>query len=90
MPTYEIQIKRQPEKVIRKLPRDLAARIDRAILALAANPRPTDCKKLKGHDHLYRIRVGDWRISYAILDDRLIILVLEVAPRGDAYRNLTF
>ena len=90
MPTYEIRIKRQPEKVIRKLPRDLAARIDRAILALATDPRPIGCKKFKGHDRLYRIRVGDWRISYAIMDDRLIILVLEVAPRGDAYRDLSF
>jgi len=57
-------------------------------MALAKNPRPAGCKKLSGFDNLYRVRVGDWRISYAIEDERLVILVLEIAPRGDAYRNL--
>lgn len=89
MAIYEIQITRQPEKVIRKLPRDLAARIDRAILALAAEPRPAGCKKLRGFDDLYRIRVGDWRITYAIVDNRLVVLSLEVSPRGGAYRGLS-
>lgn len=37
---------------------------------------------------IVRIPVGDWRMSYAIYDDRLLILVVEVSPRGDAYRNL--
>jgi mRNA-degrading endonuclease RelE of RelBE toxin-antitoxin system len=32
--------------------------------------------------------VGDWRIVYAIEDDRLIVLVLEISPRGSAYRDL--
>ncbi|MCH8290889.1 type II toxin-antitoxin system RelE/ParE family toxin [Candidatus Poribacteria bacterium] len=41
-----------------------------------------------GYENLYRIRVGEWRISYAIEDDKLIILILEIAPRGSAYRNL--
>ena len=57
-------------------------------MALAKNPRPAGCKKLSGFDNLYRVRVGDWRISYAIEDERLVILVLEIALRGDAYRNL--
>jgi mRNA-degrading endonuclease RelE of RelBE toxin-antitoxin system len=37
-----------------------------------------------GYDNLYRIRVGDWRISCAIEDDDLVILVIEIAPRGNA------
>lgn len=85
---WQIIIARQPQKVLHKLSKDLLKRLDRAIMGLANNPRPEGCKKLAGHDNLFRIRVGDWRISYAIEDDRLIILVLEVAPRGGAYRNL--
>lgn len=88
MPIYEVQITRLPEKVIRKLPRDLSTRIDRAILALAAEPRPAGCKKLRGYDDLYHIRVGDWWITYAIIDNRLIVLALEVSPRCGAYRSL--
>jgi mRNA-degrading endonuclease RelE of RelBE toxin-antitoxin system len=34
------------------------------------------------------VRVGDWRITYALEDDRLIVLIVEIAPRGGAYRDL--
>jgi mRNA interferase RelE/StbE len=83
---YTILLDRQPQKVLRRLPRDLLARIDRTILALADDPRPPGCRKLGGYQNLYRVRVGDWRISYAVEDDRLIVVVIEVAPRGAAYQ----
>ena len=63
-------------------------RLSQAIDDLAENPRPHGCKKLEGHDDLYRIRKGDWRISYAVKDEQLLILVIEVAQRSSAYRNL--
>ena len=87
-PRWKIRQTRQVEKVLRRLPQDLVKRMDRAILALADESRPRGCKRLRGtgEANLYRIRVGDWRISYAVEDDLLIILILEVAPRGDAYR----
>ena len=85
---YEVSITRQPQKILRKLSKDVLHRIDRALLSLASNPRPVGCKKLAGYDNLYRIRVGDWRISYAVEDDRLIVLVLEISPRSGAYRSL--
>lgn len=85
---WQVLIHRRVEKVLRRLPRDLLERIRKAIRTLANDPRPRGYKKLSGHKNLYRIRVGDWRISYAIEEDRLIVLVLEVSPRGDAYRNL--
>jgi mRNA interferase RelE/StbE len=72
---------------MQRLPKDLLQRIWSAIRVLAQAPRPVGCKKLVGYDNLYRVRVGEWRISYAIEDDRLIVLILEVAPRGGAYRN---
>ena len=86
--TFEVILTRQPQKILRKLPKDLLRRIDRALQNLAADPRPVGCKKLVGYDNLYRIREGDWRISYAVEDDRLIVLVLEISPRSGAYRNL--
>lgn len=87
MATYEILFERQPERLLRKLPRDLATRIDRAILTLAEEPRPSGARRLRGYRNLYRIRVGDWRISYAVEDDELVVLIIEISPRGDAYRN---
>lgn len=83
---YVVLLDRQPQKAMRRLPQDLLSRIDRAIEALADEPRPSGCRKLVGYDNLYRLRVGDWRISYAAEDDWLIVLVVEVSPRGAAYQ----
>lgn len=85
---WQVIFERQVEKLLRRLPRDLLQRLDAAILGLAENPRPAGCKKLRGHDALYRVRVGDWRITYAVKDAELIVLVVEVAPRGGAYKDL--
>jgi mRNA interferase RelE/StbE len=85
---WQVILTRQPERIIRRLPRDLLRRIDQKLLELAIDPRPEGCKKLVGYESLYRVRVGDWRITYQVEDDRLIVLILEIAPRGGAYRNL--
>jgi len=85
---WRIEIHRDAEKILKRLPKDLLSRIWARIRERENDPRPSDCKNLKGYENLYRIRVGIWRISYAIEEDRLIILILEVAPRGDANRTL--
>jgi mRNA interferase RelE/StbE len=86
---YELKIMPYAARSLKKLRRDreLVMRIDREIQSLAANPRPRGCKKLRSstHDILHRLRVGDWRILYAIEDDELIVLILEVVRRDHAY-----
>ncbi len=52
---------------------------------LAANPRPTQCKKLKGGDNEWRIRVGDYRIVYEIDDTAKTVDVTRIAHRRDVY-----
>ena len=42
--------------------------------------------KLTSED-AYRIRVGDYRIIYAIYDDRLLVLVIDVGHRREVYRR---
>ncbi len=87
---YVVEVSRQAQRSLRSLRKDreLLGRIDRAIRGLALDPRPSCCKKLVGKqfDNLYRIRVGDWRILYAIEDDRLVVLILDVVRRDQAYR----
>lgn len=83
---WEVILTRQPYKALAKLPADLRKRVDEKLLTLECNPRPQGCKHLK-HVDLYRLRVGDWRIIYSIEDDKLIVLVIRIAPRGEVYRN---
>ena len=54
---------------------------------LAENPRPPGAIKLAGQE-AYRIRVGDYRVVYAIADERLVILVVDVGHRREIYRGL--
>jgi mRNA interferase RelE/StbE len=44
-----------------------------------------DVRKLKGHDNLYRLRIGDWRIIFSYAE-KAVILIEEVEPRGDVYK----
>ncbi len=85
---YKVIVERQTEKAFRRLPREILGRVDRLLLSLADEPWPAGCKKLRGYENLYRLRVGDWRLIYAIEDDELVVLVIEIAPRGEAYRDL--
>ena len=55
------------------------------IQTLASNPRPVGSEKLSGEDK-YRLRQGDYRILYEIVDDDLIVTVVKVGNRRDVYR----
>ncbi len=44
-----------------------------------------DIKKLKGYTNAYRLRVGDYRVIYDMMDD--MIRINNVLPRGDAYKG---
>lgn len=57
------------------------SRIKSRILSLETNPRPHGAVKLK--DHLHRIRIGDWRILYAIEDDKRMVIILRVLRRSE-------
>ena len=84
---YTVLVKKDPERIMRKLPADLRRRIQQAINTLADDPRHAGVVAIKGLSSTYRVRVGDWRIIYQVEDDVLIVLVLEVTPRGGAYRK---
>jgi mRNA interferase RelE/StbE len=57
-----------------------------AIDALADAPRPPGVVKLAGRDD-YRVRVGDYRIVYAVDDAERLVLVARIAHRREVYRR---
>ena len=59
-------------------------RIVRAISALAEDPRPPGCRKLSGKDK-YRVRSGQYRILYEIQDEALVVVIVKLAKRREAY-----
>lgn len=75
-------------KAYEKLPLTPAQRkeADRAIQALASNPRPDGCKKLSGKfDGSYRIAVcGSYRVLYQVSAEEVVIV--DVGDRKEAYR----
>lgn len=81
---WTVIVQRKADKLLKRLDGDTLKRILTALASLADTPRPPGVKKLTGYNNLFRIRVGDWRIIYAIEDDKLIVLVLEISPRGGA------
>ncbi|MGH8475957.1 MAG: type II toxin-antitoxin system RelE family toxin [Methylococcales bacterium] len=60
-------------------------RVLSALESFADEPRPNGVKKRSGSD-LYRTRVGDYRIVYALKDRDLAVLVVKIAHRREAYR----
>ena len=58
-----------------------------AIRSLSENARPTGSAKLKGFGPpAWRLRVGDYRIVYEIHEQEVLVIVVNVAPRGEVYR----
>ena len=88
MSRYTVEIARQAVKSIARLPRTEQQRVRAAIDLLADQPRPPGCVALTGEESTYRVRVGDHRILYEVIDDRLMIQVVRVGHRRDAYRRL--
>lgn len=88
MAGYELRITALAAKELDALPRkkDREAVASR-IRALADEPRPRGAVKLSGEQALYRVRQGRYRIVYAIEDDRLIVVVIRIKDRKDAYRK---
>ena len=87
MSAYRVEIARRAIKSIAKLPRKEQLRVRAAIDLLADDPRPPGCVALAGEDSVYRVRVGDYRILYEVIDERLVIQVVRVGHRRDVYRS---
>lgn len=85
MAKYTVDIKQSARRELEDLSNSLVARLVPKIGGLAANPRPSGCRKLRGYKDLWRIRVGNYRVVYFIDDDRKTVSVTRIAHRRDVY-----
>lgn len=87
MNKYDVVLTKSAEKELYSLPNVVIRDIVVALQNLEDIPRPIGCKKLKGFKNLWRIRVGNYRIIYAIEDVILLVDVREIGHRKDVYKN---
>ncbi len=85
MSDYRITLARTAEKEIARLPSQIQESVAEAIDAFAENSRQFGSKKLKGSAHVYRIRVGNYRVIYEIQEKAKIVDVAHVRHRREAY-----
>ena len=88
---YAFRWRERAVRQLRAIPQSAALTILRALTPLGDDPRrpDADIKKLAGYADRYRLRVGDYRVIYEIADEQLIILVVGVGHRREAYRILS-
>ncbi len=82
--SYQVRIVRSAEKEMERLPATVHARLSKRILSLEENPRPRGVKKLSGRED-YRLRVGDYRILYAIDDGNHTVTIVAIGHRREVY-----
>jgi mRNA interferase RelE/StbE len=73
-------------KELASLPAKLIQRVFPTIEAAGKQPRPKGCRKLTTEEHLWRIRMGDYRVIDAIDDDKQAIDIIAVRHRSKAYQ----
>lgn len=85
---YSLEFTPAARRDFKRLTKDVQKRIDSLLKLLTENPRPPKVKRLQGEFRkYYRVRTGDFRIIYAIEDDRLVICVIRIGDRKEIYRK---
>jgi mRNA interferase RelE/StbE len=84
---YHVDLTPSAQRDLRSLPTQGLRRVAAKLRALAEDPRPRGCTKLAGREDIWRVRVGEYRVLYQILDEVLLVLVVRVRHRKDVYEE---
>ena len=89
---YALEVHRRARRYLEDLARGSPAdcdRIENAIGGLAADPRPPGSAKLRGRGPLWRIRAGEYRIVYSILDpDQMVNIEYILRRTTRTYKDI--
>ena len=88
---YEVKLHREVAKTLERMSPQLRSRIIRGLRALEANPYESragaDVVRLRGtkdREDLFRLRIGDYRVIYAV--EAKIVYVTDIFRRGKGYQ----
>ena len=88
---YEIQYTKVAEKFF-KTHEDVRDDYENAIreLLIGEHPEQVDVKRIKGkRNDYYRIRLGDYRVVYAIVNGKIVCInTILAGSRGDVYKKM--
>lgn len=88
--SFEIQYTKAAEKFFKKHEK-VRESYKGAIRKLLTgdHPEEVDVKRIKGaKDKYYRIRIGDYRVIYTIIEKKIVVILTLVAgSRGDVYKK---
>jgi len=85
MTDYVITFARSARKELENLDTLIVNRIFPKIEALAKELRPAGCRKLQGEKNLWGIRIGDYRVIYAVYESERRVDIIAVRHRSKAY-----
>ncbi len=80
---HEIEIKDDAKRALRKAPEEIRREIGYR-LHLLQQEFSGDVKKLRGSKNEYRLRVGNWRVLFELVGNRIV--VYDLGQRKDIYR----
>jgi mRNA interferase RelE/StbE len=86
MARYELRLKTSVAKDLRDIPKADLLRILNRVESLRDDPRPAGCEKLSAQER-YRLRQGNYRILYEILDLEVVVAVVKIGHRREVYRE---
>ena len=88
---YEIRYTKAADRFL-KAHEDIREQYEAAVreLLVGSHPERIDVKRIKGkRNDYYRIRIGNYRVVYAIINGKIIVITTVLAgPRGDVYKKM--
>ncbi len=87
MGTYRIEWKRSALRELKRIDRQVILRIVAVVESLATCPLPNGVRKLQGSRRTYRLRVGTYRVIYELYEVHLVVEIVRISHRKDAYRG---
>ncbi len=82
---YDVVLSQHADRQLTKLPPDIQVRLTRRLRELASEPRGRGVTALQGLKGAYRVRVGDYRIVFEVVDAERRVKVQAVGHRRQVY-----